>query len=180
MYVYRGYDFAVANTIQMPDGDLLAGAVLGERFRPQAAVVHHGLVVFATERLVEEDGAYETVGVDFLYTQDYGETFDRVPVVGGAYGVPILEEARGIGNRLQHWSFKNPFPVNGLGDTTAAWFPMGGLPASRTGVRRVGRSACSARIGRTIIPRGRSALIGSSLANGSKRTPADCTLTPRR
>jgi hypothetical protein len=119
---YRGEGFEIANVRQFNNNDLMRGAIPGERFAPRAAIVHHGLVVIATARSVLVDGVYKIVGVDFFATQDYGVTMQRIPVAGGGYGVPVLEEAIGI-DRLQTWSFLNPFPVDGIDDTNAAWFP---------------------------------------------------------
>lgn len=119
---YRGEELSIVSSLSLNNNDLMNGAVAGERFAPRAAIVHHGLVVFATARSVLTNGAYRIVGVDFLATQDYGATFERVPVVGGGYGLPILEEACGL-DRLQHWCFGNPFPVNGLDDQNGVWFP---------------------------------------------------------
>jgi hypothetical protein len=119
---YRGEDLSIASTLSLNNNDLMNGAVAGERFAPKAAIIHHGLVVFATARSVLTDGVYQIVGVDFLATQDYGATFERVPVVGGGYGLPILEEARGL-DRLNTWCFESPFPVNELSDQNGVWFP---------------------------------------------------------
>lgn len=119
---YRGEDFEVANVRQFTYNDLMRGAFPGERFAPRAAIVHHGLVVIATARSVLVNGAYKFVGVDFFATQDYGVTMQRIPIAGGGYGVPVIEEAIGI-ERLQSWSFMNPFPVEGIDDTHAVWFP---------------------------------------------------------
>jgi hypothetical protein len=119
---YRGEDFEVANVRQFRYHDITNGAFPGERFTPRAAIVHHGLVVIATARSVLVNGAYRFVGVDFFATQDYGVTMERIPIAGGGYGVPVIEESIGL-DRLQTWSFLNPFPVEGIDDTHAAWFP---------------------------------------------------------
>lgn len=119
---FRGEDFEVANVRQFTYNDLMRGAFPGERFTPRAAIVHHGLVVIATARSVLVNGAYKFVGVDFLATQDYGVTMERISIAGGGYGVPVIEESIGM-DRLQTWSFLNPFPVEGIDDTHAAWFP---------------------------------------------------------
>ncbi len=119
---YRGDDFQVANVLQYNNNDLMRGTVPGERFAPRAAIVHHGLVVIATARSVLIDGVYKYVGVDFIATQDYGVTMERIAVAGGGYGVPVMPESEGM-DRLQTWSFLNPFPVDGIDDTHAAWFP---------------------------------------------------------
>ncbi|QDV77354.1 hypothetical protein [Botrimarina mediterranea] len=122
LYFFRGDDLEVANVVQYWSGDLMRGTIAGERFSPRAAIIHHGLVVIATSRSVLVDGVYQKVGVDFFATQDYGATFERIPVAGGGYGVPVIEESVGM-DRLQPWSFMNPFPVDGIDDSTAAWFP---------------------------------------------------------
>lgn len=119
---FRGEDFEVANVRQFTYNDLMRGEFPGERFTPRAAIVHHGLVVIATARSMLVNGAYKFVGVDFFATQDYGVTMERISIAGGGYGVPVIEEAIGI-DRLQTWSFLNPFPVEGIDDTHAAWFP---------------------------------------------------------
>ncbi len=119
---YSGENLTVSRNLSVVNNDLMLGAVAGERFAPKAAIIHHGLIVFATVRSVLTNGSYQIVGIDFLATQDYGATFQRVPMADGQFGVPILEAARGL-DRLNTWCFENPFPVNGLSDASSVWFP---------------------------------------------------------
>lgn len=124
IYFVRGEDFEVVNRISYSGADLLQGTVEERRYLPMAAVIHHGLVAFAVQRSVPEGSGYTPTGVDFITTQDYGQTLDRVPVVGGGFETPAIagDVSRGMW-RLESWSFSSPFPVSGIDDTEAVWFP---------------------------------------------------------
>ncbi len=82
IFFVRGEAFSVENVIDS-GGDLLGGTVSGYRYRSLSVVVHEGLVVFLATRERWEEDQWITEGVSFIYTQDYGQTMQRVPQVGG-------------------------------------------------------------------------------------------------
>jgi hypothetical protein len=120
---YRGDNLTLVRNQYYYRYDIMNGTVAGEIFVPKAAIIHHGLIVIGTTRWrLMDDGKWKAVGVEFFTSQNYGATFQRVPVVGGGYGLPIFEPAIGD-DRLHTWSFENAFPVNGIDDKNAVWFP---------------------------------------------------------
>jgi len=123
VFFVRGDAFSVENVIDN-GGDLLGGTVSGYRYRSLSVVVHEGLVVFLAARERWEEDRWIIEGVSFIYTQDYGQTMQRVPQVGGGFDVPPLENnvADGI-QRGQTWAFENAFPEKSSADLLGAWFP---------------------------------------------------------
>ena len=118
----RGEEMEVVGTLPLSIyGRLDQLEVDGKSYRPETLIVHQGLVVIAVERY---EAGLGSVGVDFFTTQDYGQTLEQVPFLGGGSEVPPIEGGvtQGI-KRLQTWSFLNAFPVNGIDDTESVWFP---------------------------------------------------------
>ena len=123
IYFVRGDAFSVENVIDYRNG-LLDEAVSGYRYWPKAAVVHEGLIVFQALRERLENGAWISEGLSFISTQDYGQTMQRVPQVGGGFDVPPLENDVADGmKRGQTWAFTNSFPEKSSTDLLGAWFP---------------------------------------------------------
>ena len=124
IYFVRGDAFSVENEYYFTGGDLLNGAVSGYRYWPASAVVHEGLVVFQAHRQRSEDGEWIREGSSFIYTQDYGQTMQRVSQVGGGFDVPPLENNVADGMKsARTWSFTNSFPEKSSTDLLGAWFP---------------------------------------------------------
>ncbi len=122
--ILRGYDFELVGSLLYANTGLIRDGSTESIYRPTAAVVHQGLIVFATERLEIIDGSPTEVGVSFIYTQDYGQTLSLVPQVGGGFDVPPIAGGVTDGMRRgREWAFANPFPAEGLDDTTDVWFP---------------------------------------------------------
>ncbi len=146
---YRGDDFTVVGQISMPTQDLLNEAVAGFRYKPRQAIVHEGLIVFMTERQRQDGGQWVPEGVTFIYTQDYGQTLERVAQVGGGFDVPPL--AGGVADGLsrgEKWAFTNAFGEQGREDLLGAWFPWadylwrtGSPKGGQIGLFRARRSA---------------------------------------
>ncbi len=126
MQFLRGEDFTVVNTLQLnaSAGDLFQGTVAGYRYVAQHAIIHEGLVVIMCQRNRRVGNTWVAEGVSFAYTQDWGQTFDRVEQVGGGYDVPAI--AGGVTDgiqRVRSWSFTNAFPEQSPDDRLGAWFP---------------------------------------------------------
>jgi hypothetical protein len=121
----RGTDFAIVNTIVLPGNfDLFRGEITGFRYIPQHAVIHEGLVVVMLQRDRRVGANWVTDGISFAYTQDHGQTFQRIEQVGGGYDVPGIAGGVADGlDRAREWSFTNAFPEKSVDDTLGAWFP---------------------------------------------------------
>jgi len=152
---YGGDGFEVRNRVRyVVNGfeDLMLGAVPGFRYFPRSAIVHEGLIVFETQRDRREGGAWIPEGVSFIYTQDDGQTFARVPQVGGGFDVPAIAGGVTDGvSRGQRWSFSNAFPEKSADDRLGVWFPWtdylhttGGPKGGQVGLFRARRSAVDA------------------------------------
>ncbi|MEX2168446.1 MAG: hypothetical protein WD851_04000 [Pirellulales bacterium] len=124
VFIFRGEHFELVGNISFRRGDLPWNTSETQTYRPGAAIVHHGLIVFSAERLEDTDAGLQIVGTSFIYTQDYGVSLERVAQVGGGFDVPAIAGGVSHGmSRGRQWAFLNPFPVNGLNDTNHVWFP---------------------------------------------------------
>jgi hypothetical protein len=145
-----GDDFTMIRELQLPgNSDLFGGQVSGYRYTPQAGIVHEGLVVLMLERDRREGATWVTEGISFAYTQDQGQSFQRVEQVGGGYDVPAIPGGATDGmGRGRSWSFANAFPEKSTDDVLGAWFPWadyiqkeGGPKGGQIGLFRARRSA---------------------------------------
>lgn len=126
LQIVRGADMEIVNTISLEQGDLLQRTVENRLYRPEAAIVNHGLIVFGAERKDISSGSSVATGVDFFYSSDYGQTIEFVPMVDGTLETPLLGNGGADGlDRMREWAFMNPFPVSGLDTSDSAWFPWG-------------------------------------------------------
>ncbi|TWT47520.1 hypothetical protein [Botrimarina hoheduenensis] len=124
LIIYRGNDFTEVARLSYAGGDLLEGELPGRRYVPRAAIVYHGLIVIGAQRYENTASGDKEVGIDFFTTQDLGQTLSLVPQADGSPVTPSYPDGVADGStQLRTWSFMNPFPVQGIEDTNAAWFP---------------------------------------------------------
>lgn len=125
MTFIRGEDYSTANTFTLARLDLARNTVSGYRYVPQGTVVYEGLVAVITQRERQVGtNSWVVEGISFFYTQDYGQSFQRVEQVGGGYDVPAI--AGGVSEGMQRsreWAFTNAFPETSVDDRLGAWFP---------------------------------------------------------
>ena len=114
---------ASSNGIAWSNLATVVGAPAGTVYRPQSALVHHGLIVLFCQRT--RSSVIE--GVTMIYSQDYGATWAYVPardidgdpvVASSSVGigdVPAIPGLTGATGFQQPWSM-GQFPVDSLDD----------------------------------------------------------------